>query len=113
LRSGRSKAASVAGPWLTSRASFHRATLIERRLAVLFTAPPSSWGGSRFCHHTAFIVGGSRFFHRTTFIVGGSRFFHRTTLIVMAGLGPAIHALFFLRAKQVVDARPKAGHDEV
>ena len=31
--------------------------------------------------------------------------------VVMAGLGPAIHDLAFAR-REVVDARPKGGHDD-
>src|SRR5580704_3058399 len=36
----------------------------------------------------------------------------RPPLVVMAGLVPAIHALFTVNFKEDVDARHKAGHDE-
>jgi hypothetical protein len=33
-------------------------------------------------------------------------------MLVMAGLGPAIHALFFSRCARFVDGRNKCGHDD-
>jgi hypothetical protein len=62
---------------------------------------------------TSFVMAGPLFITAgTSFVMAGPLFITDGTSFVMAGLGPAIHD-FPLVPGQVVDARPKGGHDEV